>query len=339
MYITNAFFRIFSSIADRGIVPRESVNRLIDEACRIISHIYRIQDGFILQHINNNINMYVISKISELILTRKIYDSLNQESGLVNKALDSTLDNIHMYEYFSVIDLMSFSLGRGIAFLENAINSRVSTEEKRSVDERTNAFSENEFPIDYRQHLIDRIEKSDAEGKSICMCTILDDTSESVFDLLWIQKIIRENRFLKVILLVNTAQISINFTSSMLEKIFLHRSFNYLASKLGDQFFVCKTFCPLISFQANLLQEEALQLIDQSDFLYVKGLNFFETCQVKKKDAYYAYVVYGPIARLYSGLSDYSPIFAYVPRDREGYVHNKDKQKIISLIDCIGTLH
>nr|VFJ47916.1 MAG: hypothetical protein BECKFM1743A_GA0114220_100537 [Candidatus Kentron sp. FM]VFJ48025.1 MAG: hypothetical protein BECKFM1743C_GA0114222_100537 [Candidatus Kentron sp. FM]VFK07684.1 MAG: hypothetical protein BECKFM1743B_GA0114221_100487 [Candidatus Kentron sp. FM] len=339
-YITNAFYRIFSNIANRGIVPNKKVDGLLDDACQIISHIYRIQDGFILKHINNNINMYIISRIAELLLTKEIYDSLNQEPMLVDKTLDHTLNNIYVYESFPVISLMGFALGRGIAFLEKTmINSDVGMEDKVSVDDRTNSVPDQKFTIDYRWHLIDRVEKSNAGGKSICMCVILDDTSESVFDLLWIQKMIKENHFLKIILLVNTAQISINFTSSMLRKILAHQSFAFLASKVEDRFFVCETFCPLISFQTNMFQEKARRIINKSDFVYVKGLNFFETCQIKEKDTYHAYVVYGPIARLYSGLEDYSPIFAYIPRGREGYVHNKDERKVVSLSDCVVTFH
>ena len=65
--------------------------------------------------------------------------------------------------------------------------------------------------------------------------------------------------------------------------------------RFGNQFKVTKIYCPFISFQTNYLPPNAKRVIKESDVVYIKGANFFETCQIPEKKSFHVFVVFGPI--------------------------------------------
>jgi len=163
------------------------------------------------------------------------------------------------------------------------------------------------------------------------LAVILDDATETVDDLLWIMAAMNQFPFLKIVLLVNTAQVSINFSAQMLDVILQTDCFKGLANHMGGQLRVLPIYCPFISFQTEYLSQRARRAISQADAVYIKGANFFETCQIPEKETFYAFVVYGPISRLYTGLQDFSAVFAHLPAGTAGYVHNRQSEKIVTL--------
>ncbi|AFY38381.1 hypothetical protein Lepto7376_2083 [[Leptolyngbya] sp. PCC 7376] len=334
-YMTNAFYRIFSSLANQNIIAANNIDDLLDEACLRLSQIYRVHNGFIMKHVSNTLNMYLVSNVIENLVGRKIYKCESQETVLVNRSLEQTLNSIDAYTSTSVIQQMSLALGRGVTFSESFLVGNKISEytNKMVVEERTNLYIDTPLAIDHREHLIKRIQSAESQGASISMCAILDDTSETVFDLLWIQQLLKQSKHFRVNLLLNRAQVSINFSSLMLTKVLANKHFSGLAEKINTQLFVFETLCPLISFQTNLLNQDAWKVIDNSDFVYVKGLNFFETCQIKSKDTYHAFVVYGNVSRLYTGLKNFDAVFSFIPKDQEGYIHDQDNSKIVTLSD------
>jgi len=115
--------------------------------------------------------------------------------------------------------------------------------------------------------------------------------------------------------------------------------FRDLASRLGTRVTLTEFYCPLISFQTNLLPPKAVQAINEADVVYIKGANFFETLQIPHKDTFYGFIVYGPISRAYTGLADFDAVFAHVPRGRSGYVHNQVPNLIVPLVKtCAGEI-
>lgn len=332
-YMTNALYRILTGLVDHNLLLDEKVGNLLDEACLKLCKIYKLNNGYIMKNINNNINMFFISKVIESLVGPKIYNCEFQEMELTSEALERTLNSIDSYISNSLLQQMALALGSGITFFENFISekSNDTNSNKVLIEERMYSYLEKAIVIDHRKHLIERIETANDSGKDITMCAILDDTSETVFDLLWMQHLIKRNVHLKLNLLLNRAQVSINFSSNMIQKILTNRHFKFLASKLNSQVFLYHTYCPLISFQTNILMKDAWYVINNSDFIYIKGLNFFETCQIKNKDTYYAFVVYGPVSCLYTGLNDFDAVFAFVPEGEEGFRHDKDQTKIKTL--------
>lgn len=338
IYSTNAFFRIFSNLADQNLIPAAEVDSLLDQACLELSRMYKLQDSLVMKFINNNLNMYLTFMIVEHLVGKRIFDSECQEPLLTARSLDQTLGSIGTYATASVTQQMALALGRGVAFFEKFVGAKSPSHANQPiVEDRTYSYFDNSMAIDHRQHLIERVQTTNDQGITLSMCAIVDDTSETVFDLLWMQQLLENNRHFRINLLLNKAQVSINFSSNMLNKVLSNRHFHGLASRLNSQLFVFETFCPLMSFQTNALTQQAWRVIESSDFVYVKGLNFFETCQIARRDTYHAFVVYGPVSRLYTGLNEFDAVFAHVPKGAEGYVHNRNQARIVTLSDICFT--
>lgn len=332
-YNTNAIYRILKNLNRQNLIAASRLEGLMDQACLLLSYIYKQEDAYILKYINNNINMYLISKVIEELVGKAVYDVDRQENQLTMTSLEQTLKSLGAYLSKSVSEYMALSLGRGITFQEQALSAgRLGGLEPADVETETVKYAQGRLALDDREHLIDRVLRADDEGRDIRMCAILDDTSETVFDLLWIQELMKRCRHFTVELLLNKLQISINFSSDMMVTVLENEHFSELRRRQGSQLLIQQIFCPLISYQTNVLTETARNALRAADFVYVKGLNFFETCQIGNKDTYHAFVVLGPISRLYTGLEDYDGVFVHLPNGVMGYTHDRDNSKIRTLV-------
>ena len=189
-YNTNAIFRILSNLADQNLIPKTKVTNLLDRACLLLCQIYKFHNNSIIKHINNNINMYIISKIIETLLGQEIYSAEYQEPVITARSLEHTLKTVDNYARLSTLQLMAISLGSGVAFIEEYIGTEEQIRaDKILIEERIFAYAENPIAIDHRNKLINRVKTSDSMGVPITMCTILDDTAETVYDLLWISSV------------------------------------------------------------------------------------------------------------------------------------------------------
>jgi len=331
-YNANAFYRIFRNLSAEGKIPADQVNNLVDRGCVLLSQIYRAGQHHVIKHINNNFNMFLISRVVEEIVGREVYSSEAQELVLTRQSLEEALKLTLEMNRYSVFEKMGFALGMGVAFMEQHIRQRESAVKVRE-EAQTSAFGfySNSLAIDDRTKFLARIEAAIARNGSFRLTAILDDATETVADLLWMQDLMKIFPGFRVNFLVNTAQTSINFSTHMLGAVLGHPSFRKLAESIGKQFSVTKIHCPFISFQTNYLPVKAWAVIDQADSIYVKGANFFETCQFPQKDSFHAFVVYGPVSRSYTGLKDYDPVFVHLPEGQLGFVHNQNPREILNL--------
>lgn len=336
-YNTNAFYRIFMNLSAEGKISPRQVNNLVDRGCMLLSQIYKAGGHYVIQHINNNFNMYLISRVVEEIVGREIYSCEEQELNLTRQSIEATLRLTPEMLSYSVIEKMGFALGMGVAFAERQIRQR---ESARNIHEAAqhSAFRYYSVPsiaIDHRARLLEKIEATITQAGHFTLAAILDDAAETVIDLLWMQDVMRQFPGFRVNLLVNTAQTSINFSLHLLDAVLKHPTFCLLAQDLDKQFQVTNIYCPFISFQTNYLPAEAWSVINPSDAVYVKGANFFETCQIPEKDSFHAFVVYGPVSRGYTGLKDYDAVFVHLPRGRPGFVHHENPSEIVNLMKLV----
>ena len=122
----------------------------------------------------------------------------------------------------------------------------------------------------------------------------------------------------------------------MLDAILGNSHFKVLAHRFGDQIEFLDAYCPFISFQTNYLTCAAARLVDRADLVFVKGANFFETLQLVEKKTFYAFVVYGPVSRACTGLSDYDAVWAYVPAGMSGYEFSNNGAVERTLCQTVG---
>lgn len=332
LYTTNAIYRIVSNLAESGSVPLQHVDNLVDQACQLITRVYQANEHSMIKGINNNLNMFLVSKVVETLVGRAVYDAERQEVERTDQALRLAIAMAEEHATLSPRQQMALALGKGIAFVErHAHAASLDRETVERFSEVCYGYAEKGLAIDDRDRLLAMVANADQNGAAIAMCAILDDTAETVDDLLWMQQLMALHPGFHVTLLVNTAQISINFASHMLDVVLRSRLFAGLAARIGTQLMVVETYCPLISFQNNVLDFAARRAITSADFVYVKGMNFFETCQLREQDVFHAFVVYGPVSRTYTGLPDLSGVFAFVPSGTVGYRHSADSHGVRTL--------
>jgi hypothetical protein len=281
--------------------------------------------------------MYLISKTVEFLVGKRCYDSERQELLSTRRSLAEALVMARDHENLPVLEKMGVALGQGVSFMESRMRgAKLDRTEAWTVQETAHQFYRKQIAVDHRLKLLELISGGGSRRKGFSLAVVLDDATETVDDLLWLQDLLELFPFLKVHLLANTAQISINFSSHMLKAIWRARSFGGLVRRLGTQFFVTEIYCPFISFQTNFLPTNAHRVIEESDAVFIKGANFFETCQIPEKDCFHAFVVFGPISRQLTGLENLDGVFAFLPAGAHGYTHRGGSQAVTTLSDTVN---
>jgi hypothetical protein len=339
-YNTSAFFRIFSELQKAGQIPANSVGELVDRACLLLAQLYRAKGHFLIRNINNNFNMLLISRVVEFLVGKKVYNSEMQELDLTRQSLAASLALAGDHLHLPLKKLMGIAVAKGVSFIESRIVSeRLGKLAVQQVQDVTWRYGDGNLVIDDRDDLIKMISDAGPRKNGFTLAVILDDATETVDDLLWLMAAMDNYPFLKVHLLVNKAQVSINFSVQMFDIILRTPCFKGLANHLNGQLRVLPIYCPLVSFQTEYLPQRAKRAISQADAVYIKGANFFETCQIPEKETFYAFVVFGPISRLYTGLQNFDAVFAHLPAGTAGYVHNQQSEKIVTLTQIVQERH
>ena len=331
-YNANAFYRILKNLSAEGKIGEAQIGNLLDRACLILAQIYKAGGHHVIKHINNNFNMYLISRVIEELLGADVYSCAQQELGITSRSLAEALRMAPAFSSYSILEKMGLALGMGVAFIEERLQSREGFAAMMEGTQRTaHQYFGQRIAIDDRLMLLRLIGEADVRQESVVLAVILDDAAETVFDFLWIQGLMARFPRFRVDLLVNSAQISINFSIHMLETVLRNPCFKTLSSEFGRRLQVTKMYCPFISFQTNYLPENARRAIAAADLLYVKGANFFETCQIPEKNRFHAFVVFGPISRSYTGLNDYDAVFVHLPPGTPGYTHDCKPEDVVTL--------
>jgi len=327
-YSTNAFFRILMNLRQVDLVAEADIPRLLDQACLLLSALYKADGHSLIRNINNNLNMYLIPKVIELVVGKERFNADRQELTATRSAVDQAIILAYRNRNLPTPTKMKISLGMGISFIGGQVlYGHPPRDSLEQVDTCSHRYDDSRLAIDHRSLFLEMISNAGRRGH-FSLAVILDDAAESVDDLLWLQDLVQEYPFLYINLLVNSRQVSINFSAHHMQQVWRTSLFYELRSRIGSQAHLTIIDFPLISFQTNYLPQSASRVIDDADAVYVKGANFFETCQLREKETFYAFVVYGDISRRYSGLNDFDGVFAYVPSGKVGYIHNSEGRPI-----------
>lgn len=336
-YNTNGFFRILKNLRQAGLVEESDVPRLLDDACLLLAALYRADDHSLIRNINNNLNMYLIPKVIEHVVGKACFDADLQELATTRSAVDQAIALAQRRRHLPTLAKMKISLGMGISFMEGRLRrGQLTRDNIDQVETCSHRFDESKLAIDHRSQFLNMISNAGRSSRHFSLAVVLDDAAESVDDLLWLQDLAQQYSFLRIHLLVNSRQVSINFSFHLMHQIWRAPVFHELTSRIGSQVLVTVIDFPLISFQTNYLPMSALRVINEADAIYIKGANFFETCQFREKETFYAFVVYGAMSRRYSGLNDFDGVFAHVPCGSVGYIHNAAGRPPIRLKDIVA---
>jgi len=335
-YNTNGLFRILKNLRQASLIEERDVPRLLDDACLLLGLLYRADGHSLIRNINNNLNMYLIPKVIEHVVGKARFDAELQELATTRSAVDEAIVLAHRRRGLPTLTKMKVSLGMGISFMEGRLRGgKLTRDSCDQVETCSHRFDESKLAIDHRQKFLEMISNA-GRRHHFSLAVILDDAAESIDDLLWLQDLVQAYPFLRVHLLINSRQVSINFSVHLMHQIWRAPVFHELTSRIGSQVLMTVVDFPLVSFQSNYLPRFASQVIGEADVIFIKGANFFETCQLREKETFYAFVVYGAISRRYSGLSDFDGVFAYVPTGRVGYIHNAAGRPPTTLRDIVA---
>lgn len=335
-YNSSAIYRILGNLATQGLVPHKMLPTLFDRACECLALVYKARHNFVIRNMNNNFSMYLVPKILEYLLGKTTYDSETQDEPLTNTSLRTSLTLVHDYASLDTLSLMAIALGKGVSFMEKHVqDNRIDRSNLISIQDTFHSYSKQGLAIDHREVLLDMIENSGMRRDRFTMAAILDDTAETVDDLLWMLRLLERYPFFSVEAVINTARVSVNFSLDMLPAVLNSPVFSSLAARFGCQFRVVKIHCPLLALQPNCLTKAVREAIQKADVVYVKGANYFETLQLVEKDVFYAFVVHGPISIKYTGLNEYDAVFAYVPAGKAGYIHGEGGSRLRCLVDVL----
>lgn len=152
---------------------------------------------------------------------------------------------------------------------------------------------------------------------------ILDDNGESVFDLAIFQEAMRYFPHLHISIAVNRYPVSTNFTRASLEEVLADPEFSFFQDqRMSGRARIITESQLFPAFEEVYFSQPLRNAIDNSDVLYVKGVNFFEALQPAAQLRYYGFVVSGRMSHALSGCHEGRSVFARVPRGYPGYVYN-----------------
>lgn len=336
-YNANGLWRLLDGLRRQGRVPAD-VGGLFDQACQTLAGVYRADDHFLIRNINNNINMYLITRVIEHVVGKERFDSEAQELDATRRALDLALRLAKDRRSLPTREKMALAVGSGVSFVEGRMeDGDLPRRALDAVQAATYRFAGVELAIDHRDRLLAMVDDRSQRRRGFTLAVVVDDTTETVDDLLWIQDLVERYGGFRVVLIVNTAQVSINFSAHLLPQLWRSPLFTTLASRLGDQVLVETVSYPLLAVQENCLPERARRAIDRADAVYIKGANFFEACQIEPAETFYAFVVFGQMSRYVTGLPDYAGVFAEVPPGSMGYRYSSDRGQHRTLLDVVAT--
>src|SRR2546422_949575 len=81
---------------------------LLDQACLMLAQIYKAGEFRVIRNINNNFNMYLISRVVEELLGKKVYSCEEQELEVTRQSLASALKLAQGFGSSPVQEKMAF---------------------------------------------------------------------------------------------------------------------------------------------------------------------------------------------------------------------------------------
>jgi 8-oxo-dGTP pyrophosphatase MutT (NUDIX family) len=180
---------------------------------------------------------------------------------------------------------------------------------------------------------IDKFIKKLDTSNSLTM--ILDDNGESVFDLFLAQTILQKYPNIKINFLINKFPVSINISEDTFETVLKAPLFKSLKElRQNGRARVLFQNCPFNSFQTTHLTPETVATIKQSDFIYVKGQNFFESFETSLGDTFYAFVSSSDMNIKLTGFDRRAGLFVYLEQHQKRFLVKNNL--ITSLKELIG---
>lgn len=326
---TDTNIKINSEKIGRSLgIPPAMIAQIVESSFRIYSYLLKMQEYRLRRFMSFNFSMFFQDRILNLIFADR-YDVFTGQLVCQGKhANHIALRLLKNFEKLTFRQMCTLSVFMGTVWT--------------CIDEIQEEFKSN--PVSTLYKLQDQL-----ESKNKCWCidhidefledvgavktssvaVILDDNGESVFDIALFQKLLFKFKNLEVIFVVNRYPVSNNISL---------QTFNYL---LEDEYFsglknmmrqgrveIVVEEQLFRSFEVSYLQPGTKSAIENADFTYIKGTNFFETLQLPGVKRYHCFTVHGLTSTLLTGCKEGNGIFAKLEPRKTGYIYNSSSEVV-----------
>jgi hypothetical protein len=298
-------------------IPEDVLREVVHSALMIYAVLLKMDGHLLVRKISFNHSMYLQERIVDLAFGERLPSSFLPRIGFTaNSMALSLLSSIGPIDFRELCELSVFM---GIVWAsESSRQAEFSSDRRAAVDVllRDLERARRTFAVDHTEKLHEQV--------SMCeRCSgvfVLDDNGESVFDLAIMQRLLAEFRGLTVSLIINRFPVSNNISLPTFRAALEEPAFVAARRFVAEQRLLIYTENQAFrSFEPDYLSELAREVIEESDFVYVKGANFFETFQLPKKTRYHCFTVSGPTGVMLTGFPEGTGIFARIPAGVNGF--------------------
>jgi hypothetical protein len=323
------------SIAKLYMIPPSVIRYIAEMALTIYSYLIKQEDYYLARSINFNYSMFLQDRILNLIFGDDIYLSANwlqEQRQLANHIALQLLKNLGALSYRQICTLSVFM---GVIWASH---------ESVQQDFRTNPAAtlgtiDTQLSAQQANWCIDHIDQFLAEvgtDPQKPIVVILDDNGESVFDIALFQRLLNDTGELSVNFVVNRYPVSNNIALDMFQALLKDPYFADLKQHFQQRRATLHVESqPFRSFEPAHLQPETLDAIRHSQATYIKGVNFFETCQFPDITRYHCFTVYGHTSMLLTGCAEGKGAFVKLNPGQTGYTYYS-QERIETLRDKIA---
>lgn len=302
-------------------LPLWAVQQIVESSFKIYSYLVKQADYRLARSMNFNHSMFLQDRILNLIFGDEIYMTVNlaqQQDGLANTLVLELLKGLNDLGYRNLCTLSVFM---GIVWINKQELQEGSQGNSAKFVAKINSELQNRHQAWCIDH-IDRFLVDMGQDVDFCVAVILDDNGESVFDMALFQKLLNDNGKLRVTFIVNAFPISNNIALAAFQALLNDPYFEDLRQHLDcGRASVCIEKQVFRSFELSYLQPQTRLILQQSDFLYIKGANFFETFQCPDLTRYHCFTVHGATSILLTDCLEGTGVFVKLLPGETGFTY------------------
>ena len=297
------------------------VQEIAKAALIVYCYLVKMHDYRLARSINFNYSMFFQDRIINLFFGDELYHDINSQHRKGKLANKMALELLKHFSAISDRQMCVFSVFMGIIWT----NSEHLQREYLQKTESALAKIESKLNIAARNWCRDDIDtfleevRNDQQRRIV---VILDDNGESVFDLALFQRLLNETELLHVAFIVNRYPVSNNIYLDIFNSIIEDPFFSDLKQHIiqGRASIIIEEQV-FRSFELELLQAATRYVILDADFVYIKGVNFFETFMDSRIRRFHCFAVHGFTSMLLTGCIEGNGVFVKLEPGQHGFVY------------------
>jgi len=343
------FIYSISIIQDLGDYNSRLINKLTEIAFKILT--------FKIQNFNKSIvdiatiqqTTDIVNRTVKIILFSDQFHKIhiNKEFNELGKCI--AFDMIDHFINMNLKDQIKFSVVSGTVGYEiknsfkSCIPSSLITDRVIRIYENDNRVPNDTIFKNIMEKIkddfvIDQIDQfiSDVTQNNTKLAFFTDDYIESIFDMIIISKLLRQNPDLGVTLIPRNGQYANDFSCEDSYEILENNIFNYLRTSIGKRFNIIETGPKGSGISINEFSDKVLDVIKESSLVLFKGARVFEMVSGVNKKCYFAFNIIHEQSSLLTGISAKNAPSIFVKQEPSEVLFNyKNSGEILTTIDIL----